>query len=347
MAKITVSPFEKTIDGHDTKLYTIKNNKGASLVLTDYGASIYSINVFDKTGNLKDVVLAYNHISGYETGDTYFGQTVGRCANRIAKGCFNLNGKTYRLNINNGENHLHGGIKSFSKRVWNTKINADSITFSTVSDDNEENYPGKMEVKVTYSFSEDNIVDIEYEAVSDKDTICNITNHSYFNLDGHETNSIYDQYIKINSDKYLPIDVNSIPTGENLSVKNTPFDFTSYKKIGDCFIKGNKQLDIANGFDHTFPLEKSSKLKIAASAYSEKSGIKFECKTTQLGLHLYTGNYVDVSEGKDGTSYLNRSGFSFEAQNYPDAINHENFPNVVLKAKEKYSQKIQFAFSRL
>lgn len=346
MEEVIITPFEKTTEGQETNLYTIKNSIGASITLCNYGAVVHSIKVPDRNGKLVDVLLGYKHISEYETADTYFGATVGRCANRICKGKFVLNGKKYQLNVNNGVNHLHGGIKSFSRKVWNAETSNGKIKFSLVSLDNEENYPGEMKVTVTYNFDENNNFTICYEAVSNKDTLCNMTSHCYFNLDGHESNDIKNQHICINADYYIPVDDTLIPTGEILKVDNTAFDFRKYKKISDGLKKKDKQIDIAHGFDHTFVLNEGNGLKKAASAYSDKTGIMLTCKTTQNGMQLYTGNYVNVVEGrgKNGVSYGEKSGFCFETQNFPDAINHDNFPSVVLKAGDVYREKTVFSF---
>lgn len=346
MAAIISYYYELNSEGRWVKCHKIENKNGASVTLCQLGASIMSIKVPDKYGELRDVVLGYSHIGGYENDGAYFGATVGRCCGRISNGRFVLNNKEYNLPINNGPNHLHGGIKSFSRRVWNSVVDGDEVVFSLVVADNDEGYPGNMKVQVRFAFDNDNVLTINYTAVSDKDTLCNLTSHSYFNLNGHTSGKIDNHYLEINSDSYIPVDENLIPTGEILKVENTPFNFTEKKKIADGFAQKHQQLDVAKGFDHSFVIKKEENtLGLCATAESEESGIKLDCYSTQPILHLYTANYVDVKEGKTDASYDEYSGFCFETQGYPDAINHPEFPSNILKANAKYNQTTKFAFS--
>lgn len=347
MNSIQISDFEKTADGQMTHLYRITNQSGANVLLCDYGASVVSICVPDKANQLRDVVLGYSHIGGYETAGEYFGASVGRCCNRIDKGHFSLYGTDYQLNVNNGIHHLHGGYQSFSRRIWKAKTAKNSVVFTTQSPDGEEHYPGNMQATATYTFDDDNILTIIYEALSDKDTLCNLTNHSYFNLDGHESGSIENHFLKINADEYIPIDNTSIPTGEIAAVAGTPFDFTQYQPLEKALAcNSHEQIKNAYGIDHSFVVKKEAPFQ--AAAYSKKSGICLTCTTTQNAIHLYTANYVDVANdmGKDGQCYGMRSGFCFETQNYPDAINHPNFPSPVLKAHTPYKQVTKFCFAK-
>lgn len=348
MCRITVQPFEYTSTGDMTNLYEMKNSNGSSVTFCDFGASIVSIKIPDKRGMLKDVVLGYSTIKGYEEDGAYFGATVGRCCGRIANGKFEINKNSYSLPINNGKNHLHGGPKGFSRRLWKAKIKEDSLIFSLDSNDGDQGYPGAMNTSVTFTFNDDDTLCIEYFAISNKDTVCNLTNHSYFNLNGHDDEDINNHTLKINADKFIPLNYDIIPTGEILSVENTPFDFREETKISNRLLCENEQLKIANGFDHTFVIDtKENELKLAATARSNKTGIQLDCYTTQPGIHLYTANYVDIDKsiGKDGIAYHKNSAFCFETQGLPDAINHKNFLTTELKANTEYRHITKFAFS--
>lgn len=346
MAAIIIYSYEINSEGNWVKCYKIENRNGASVTVCQLGASITSIKVPDKNRELRDVVLGYRHIDGYEKDGAYFGATVGRCCGRIRNGRFTLNNQEYRLPVNNGPNHLHGGVKSFSRRVWDGKVEGDDVIFTLKVADNDEGYPGNMTVQVKFTFDNDNVLTVEYSAVSDKDTLCNLTSHSYFNLNGHTGGRIDNHSLKINADSYIPVDESLIPTGEILKVENTPFNFTEKKKIADGLEQKHQQLDVAKGFDHSFVIKKEENtLGLCATAESDESGIKLDCYSTQPILHLYTANYVDVKEGKKDASYDEYSGFCFETQGYPDAINHPEFPSNVLKANAEYKQTTKFAFS--
>ncbi|MBR2871624.1 MAG: galactose mutarotase [Clostridia bacterium] len=346
MSNISKYFFGYNAEGNAVNHYVIENIKGSKVVISQLGAAIVSIIVPDKKGEMKDVVLGYNDVNGYETGEEYFGATVGRCCGRIQDAKFILNGKEYLLPKNNGKNHLHGGIKSFSRKVWDCEQQNDKLIFSLKSTDGEEGYPGNMFVSVVYSFDDSNRLYIEYNAVSDKDTICNLTNHTFFNLNGHETANILRHLLKINAKKYIPLNDNLIPKGEIESVINTPFDFIDSKPILDGIKQKHQQLTIGKGFDHSFVLDKEKdKLVFAATAVGEKTGIRLDCYTTNHILHLYTGNYVNRPLGKNNVSYGENSGFCFETQGYPDAINQPNFISTKLKAGETYKQITTFKFS--
>ena len=346
MATITSYFFGNDLAGNAVHHYAIENSKGAKVVLSQLGAAIVSIIVPDKNGQMKDVVLGYNSVHGYETGEEYFGETVGRCCGRIQNAKFILNGKEYFLSKNSGKNHLHGGVKGFSRKVWDCEVHDDKVIFSLFSADGEEGYPGNMTVTVTYLFDDDCKLYIHYKAVSDRDTVCNLTNHSYFNLNGHESGNICGHTLQIYSDTYLPLTNNLIPIGKSESVDNSPFDFRSGKAIGVSINKNHSQLIIAKGYDHSFVLKKEEEsISLAASAVGDKSGIRLDCYTTNPILHLYTANYVNCKNGKGGLSYGENSGFCFETQGYPDAINHPNFPTTILKAGEQEKQLTVFQFS--
>lgn len=338
--------YGENSEGKGVKYYIIRNANGASVTLCQLGASIVSLRVPDKNGHFRDVVLGYRDLDGYEYDSAYFGATVGRCCGRIRNGKFTLNNKEYHLTINDNPNHLHGGMKGFSRRIWDARVRGDDVIFFLKVADNDEGYPGNMTIEARFSFDDNNVLTVEYSAVSDQDTLCNLTSHSYFNLNGHTNGSINNHSLKINSNSFIPVDETLIPTGEIRKVENTAFDFRNNRKISDGLAQGHEQIDIAKGYDHSFVIDKEENtLGLCATAESEESGIKLECYSTQPIVHLYTANYVSVEKGKRDTSYLEYSGFCFETQGYPDAINHPEFPSNVLKANEKYKQTTKFAFS--
>lgn len=351
MSKVRVVNFEPTSKGENSHLYTIENNSGASVTLCDLGASVVSIKVPDKNGSIRDVVLGYDHIDGYEFDGTYFGATVGRCCGRIAYGKFTLNGEDYQLPVNNGSNHLHGGFNSFSRKVWLAVVDdkvPNTVLFMLDSPDGDEGYPGNMKVFVRYTFDDENVLTINWSAVSDKDTICNLTNHSYFNLNGHKSGKVTENHrLKINANSFIPINSNLNPTGEITPVKNTPFDFTEPKLIGNGIDRKNEQICFANGIDHMFVLNHSDEeFVLAAEAEGIDSGITLKCYTSQKGVHVYTANYVDVLSdmGKDSAIYGENSAFCLETQGFPDAVNHKTFPTTILKANENYTQTTKYIF---
>lgn len=346
MAIITIHPFGTDKNGNMVNCYTIINKKGASVTLSSLGASVVSIKVPDKNGVMTDVVLGYDSLEGYEKGTEYFGATIGRCSGRINNGSFTMKRKMYNLPINNGNNHLHGGFDSFSRKMWDINMDLGDVVFSLVSPDGDEGYPGEMKVTVRYSFDDNNVLTIKYDAISDQDTICNLTNHSYFNLNGHNTSSLEEHTLSINAYKFIELNDELIPTGKLLKVKNTPFDFTLEKNLFDVLKEEHPQLTTAKGLDHSFIANKGPDvLSLMASATGLKSGITLDCYSTQPILHLYTANFVDTENGKNKSCYKNYSGFCMEAQGYPDAVNHKNFPTTVLTANTHYNQTTKFAFS--
>ncbi|MDO5125894.1 MAG: aldose epimerase family protein [Ruminococcus sp.] len=349
MSEIKVCGFEKTSEGADTHLYTITNSNGASVTVCDFGATIMNLEVPTKSGKLKDVVLGYKHISEYENECSYFGATVGRCCGRIAFGKFTFNGMEYQLPVNSGGNHLHGGDKCFSRKVWDGQVIDDKVVFSMVSPDGEEGYMGNMTVSVAFEFNDNNELSIEYNATSDEDTICNLTNHTYFNLNGSDSNKpISDNHLlKLYADKFTPIDELLIPTGEERNVENTSFDFREGKLVKRGFDFEDTQVKIVNGIDHMFVVNRNSdELVLSGEMESILTGIKMKCYTTQKGLHIYTANTLEAKAEitKDQIDYGAYYGICFETQGYPDAVNHNNFPSVVLKANEKYHHITKFAF---
>ncbi|NLJ42123.1 MAG: galactose mutarotase [Bacteroidales bacterium] len=340
--------FKSIHNGKPTGLYTLKNQNGVIVRITNYGAIIVSIIVPDRKGNFADIVQGYDTIGEYIEGNSpYMGAICGRCANRIAGGKFELMRKQYSLAVNNGPNHLHGGIKGFSKVVWDV-LNASSsqVQLEYVSNDGEENYPGNLRVSVTYTLTEDNELKIGYRAVTDKATVVNLAGHSYFNLAGEGSGSIYDQELMINARFFTPIDETSVPTGEILSVKGTPMDFTSPKKIGAEIDSDYEQLRFGAGYDHNFVLDHPAGVTgLAAAAFDPASGRILEVYTTQPGLQLYTANWIDNEKGKGGKRYGRRWAFCLETQHFADAVNKPHFPSVILNPGEEYRHSCIYKFT--
>lgn len=344
------------VDGKEVALYTLKNNKGSSVQITNFGAIVTSLKVADKSGKFDSVVLGFDALHDYTDTDymknnPYFGSIVGRYGNRIAKGKFTLNGKEYKLATNNGENHLHGGIKGFNRVVWNAKsfINKDgaNLGLTYLSKDGEEGYPGNVSLNVTYTLTNNNELKVNYLATTDKDTILNPTHHSYFNLNGAGNGDILSHKLMINADKFTPVDSTLITTGELKPVKNTPMDFTKPTEIGARINQNDEQLKFGKGYDHNWVLNKKGKeLSLAASVYSAKSGRFMEVYTTEPGLQFYSGNFLDGSIKADNKKVYNlRNGFCLESQHYPDSPNKPNFPSVVLKPNQKYTHTTVYKFS--
>jgi len=343
--------FGKTADGKTVEIYTLKNSKGAETQIITYGGTVVSLKVPDRNGKFADVVLGYDSIADYEKNQSYIGALIGRYGNRIAKGKFTLDGKEYILAKNNGENHLHGGPKGYDKVVWTAKPSIDkngaNLELTYLSKDGEEGYPGNLSIKVVYSLTENNELKIVYSATTDKNTVVNLTHHSYFNLAGAGQGDILNHQLTLYADKFTPTDSGSIPTGELKSVKGTPFDFLSATAIGARINETDEQLKFGNGYDHNWVLSKTdNSLTLAASVYEPVSGRLLEVSTTERGLQFYSGNYLDGAiKGKSGQNYPRRTGFCLEAQNFPDSPNKPNFPSSVLKKGETYSQTTIYKFS--
>lgn len=344
--------FESKVDGKLTNLYTLQNKNGMTVQITNYGARVVALWVPDKKGNFKDVVWGYNSLDEYlMSSDIYCGPIVGRFGNRIANGQFRLNDSTYQLTINNKKNHLHGGTNGFYRKVWDAKSitikGNDALELSYFSKDGEEGYPGNLNITVTYMVTQENELKINYAARTDKPTIINPTSHCYFNLTGSSENSILEHVLEINAKEFTPTDNTLIPTGELAKVADTPFDFKKPTKIGSRINEENKQLEFGKGYDHNFVIDKPSDFygKIA-EVYSPKTGILMSLRTDQPGLQFYSGNFMKGKlVGKRGDKHNYRSGFAFEAQNFPDAPNHSNFPSAVLNPNETYSQKTTYSFN--
>jgi len=334
-----------TSDGREAKLYTITNVQGASVTISDFGGTITHLMVPDKHGQLRDVVLGYDCVDDYVKGGGYLGALIGRFGNRIGKGHFTLNGQAYQLATNDGANHLHGGDIGFDRQIWQAEEIEQGLRLSLESPDMDEQYPGNMKVEVTYLWDDDNCLTIDYKAVTDKDTICNLTNHAYFNLSGHDSGSVEEHVIKLCASAFTATDKESIPTGEISDVEGTAFDFRMAKTIGRDIDKECDQLKWAGGFDHNFVVDKEDgQMALVAEVHSDKSGIRMTCTSTQPGVQFYTGNFINGNVGKGGALYQKRGGFCLETQNFPDAINHENFPSPILKAGETYEELTKYCF---
>jgi aldose 1-epimerase len=338
-------------DNNQVFLYTLKNSSGMKVEISEFGAAVVSLYVPDREGNLADVVLGYDSLSGYVNGSSYFGAIVGRYGNRIAKGKFTMDGKDYQLTVNSGTNHLHGGAKGFDKVSWKGEpIESETdpaLKLTYVSKDGEEGYPGTATVIVTYTLTNDNELRIDYEGSTDKTTILNPTHHSYFNLAGNLKNKILDHELMINAETFTPVDGNLIPTGELRQVENTPFDFRKPQKIGSRINEKDEQLKFGLGYDHNWVLNDYYKgVRLAADLYDPQSGRYMEVLTDQPGLQFYSGNFLDGSAiGKNGIAYAYRTGLCLEAQIFPDSPNKKNFPSAVLKPGEIYRQTTIYKFS--
>lgn len=324
--------------------YTLSNKNGMRVTLTNYGATITSIKVPDKNGDFDEVTLGYDKVQGYKQGRCFFGATVGRYANRITGGTFKLNGKQYSLYCNDGPNHLHGGKVGFDKVVWSEdRASENSVSFSYFSPDGEEGYPGNLKTTVTFSLDEDSKLKIHYSAVSDKDTILNLTNHAYFNLAGHKSGSVEPHIMYINAKNYTPINEFSSATGDIVPVKDTPFDFTEPTAIGERMNDDNEQLKFGNGYDHNFMLNGSG-YRLAAKAFDKSSGRLMSVYTDKPCIQLYCGNFIDNEKGRDGALYQKHDAFCLETQFAPDSPNQENFPSAVLKANSTYDYTTCYQF---
>jgi aldose 1-epimerase len=345
---ISSAPFGKAPIGESVELYTLKNARGTTIKITPYGGVVTSIIVPDRDGKMGDVVLGFDDASGYADKVPFFGALIGRYGNRIAKAVFALDGKSYTLAINNGPNHLHGGIKGFDKVIWKAapvKAGVPSLILTYLSKDMEEGYPGNLAVTVTYTLTEDDQLMIDYCAITDKKTVVNMTNHTYFNLAGG--GNILGHELQINADRYTPVDAGLIPTGELAPVENTPFDFLTATAIGARIGMDNEQLKRGNGYDHNYVLNGlMGTLRKAASAYEPASGRVVEVLTTEPGMQLYTGNFLDGTlVGKGGQTYGFRTGFCLETQHYPDSPNQPAFPTTVLDPGDTYKSQTIFKFS--
>ncbi len=341
----------QTIDGKEVDLYSLINDNGMKVQITNYGGIVQSILVPDKDGVIEDVALGFPTLDGYLDEHPYFGAIVGRYGNRIAKGKFTLDGKEYSLAVNNGPNALHGGIEGFDDQVWEAREVRDGdavgLELHYVSEAGEEGYPGALDTTVTYWLTADNELKIHYEATTDAPTPVNLTNHSYFNLAGQGDGDILGHVMMLNADKFTPVDDTLIPTGELRPVEGTPFDFTTPKLIGQDINADNEQVEFGGGYDHNFVLRsQDDSLSLAARVTEPTTGRMMEVYTTEPGVQFYTGNFLDGTiTGKAGKVYKHRYGFCLETQHFPDSPNKPEFPSTILNPGETYSTTTVYKFT--
>ncbi|HMK21862.1 MAG TPA: aldose epimerase family protein [Terriglobales bacterium] len=345
-------PFGKLSDGREVDLYTLTNKKGMEVVITNFGGIVVSLKVPDRAGKVDDVVLGYDSLDGYLTNKAFFGATIGRYGNRIGHAKFTLDGKAYTLLNNDGDNILHGGPEGFSKRLWTAKDvsgqRGSALELTYLSKDGEEGFPGNLSAKVVFTLTDTNELVIDYSATTDKDTVVNLTNHSYFNLAGQGNGDVLRYILTIPGDKITAVDAALIPTGELRPVAGTPFDFTKETPIGERINQGDPQITIGKGYDHNWVLTSggSASPAVVAEAYEPTSGRVLRVLSTEPGLQFYSGNFLDGSiEGKGGKIYKHRYGFCLETQHFPDSPNHPSFPSTELKPGKTYATTTIFKFS--
>jgi aldose 1-epimerase len=345
-------PFGKLSDGREADLYTLTNRKGMEVAITNFGGIVVSLKVPDRTGKIDDVVLGYDSLDGYLTNKAFFGATIGRYGNRIGHGTFVLDGKTYTLPKNDADNTLHGGPEGFNKRLWTAKDvtakRGPALELTYLSKDGEEGFPGNLSAKVVFTLTDENELVIDYAATTDKDTVVNLTNHSYFNLAGQGNGDILGHRLTIRGDKITAVDTTLIPTGELRPVKGTPFDFTSATAIGERINQDDPQIKIGKGYDHNWVLTSPGKSApaLVAEAYEPTSGRVLQVLSTEPGVQFYSGNFLDGTiQGKGGKTYNHRFGFCLETQHFPDSPNHPNFPSTELKPGNTYATTTVFKFS--
>jgi aldose 1-epimerase len=349
----TIQPYGKTRAGKPVDLYTLTNDAGMEVSITNYGGTVVSLKVPNSDGKPEDVVLGYDRLEDYEDGQSFFGGTIGRYANRIAHGKFTLDGKVYCLPRNSDGNTLHGGVDGFNKRVWLAKDvsgnSGQALQITYLSRDGEEGFPGDLSVTATFTLPANrNELRIDYAATTNsKGTILNLTNHSFFNLSGAGKEDISDHQLMLNAQQFIPVDADLIPTGKFEEAAGTPFDFTRTTAIGYRIGEDNEQLKFGHGYDHTWALDhpQPGSLELAAEAYDPKSGRMLFVYTTEPGVHLYTGNFLNGTvRGKGGRTYGHRSAFCLETQHFPDSPNQPQFPPVVLRSGQNFRSTTVYAF---
>lgn len=345
MRNLTKQEFGVTKDGKKAWLYTLENHTGMKISVTDYGAALVSVQVPDKDGNFKDVVAGYEDVSGYEKGTASFGAPVGRCANRIGGASFEINGQMYELTKNERDkNNLHSGNDFYNKRFWSVEEKETQITFILHSQDMDQGFPGNLDIHVTYELTDENSVKIHYYAVPDQDTVINMTNHSYFNLNGHESGQITNHMLWLDADYFTRADEESIPTGEVVDVTGTPMDFRKFTRIGDRIDSEYEATVLGCGYDHNWVLKNDGTFKKVAEVRADQSGIVMDVYTDLPGIQIYTANFLEGEEGKEGRTYERRTSVCFETQYFPDAIHHENFASPICKANQAYDTTTEFLF---
>lgn len=347
----TPTLFGTTADGKAVDIINLHNGNGLEMQVLTYGGIIRSLKTRDRDGVSDDIVLGHDSVAAYEANSPYFGSLIGRVGNRIANGMFTLDKQTYTLAKNNGPNHLHGGVKGWDKVIWKAEPFQDrtgvGVRLEYTSADGEEGYPGTVTAHVVYTLTPDNTLVVDYHATTDKATVINLTQHSYFNLAGARATDILGHALQINADRYTPVDDGLIPTGELATVEGTPFDFRTAIAIGARInTAGNVQLDRGKGYDHNYVLTRSGDgLQVAARVHEPTTGRTLEISTTEPGVQLYTGNFLDGTiTGKGGRVYPHRSGFCLETQHFPDSPNKPDFPSITLRPGGEYRSKTVFAF---
>ena len=347
---VTAKKFGNLTSGEEITLYHLENKSGACAEVMDYGAILVKLCVPDKDGELTDVVLGYDDVQQYEVNGCFFGAIIGRSGNRIAGARFSLYGQEYQLDKNENDNNLHSGPNGFEKKIWtvkNTDSDKNAITFSRISPDGENGFPGEFQVSVTYEFTEDNTLQIYYSGISDKATLANMTNHSYFNLSGEGSGNVLDQEVCIHAKYFTPVkDSQSIPTGEYVSVEGTPMDFNVSKPIGRDIEADFEQLKLTGGYDHNYVTDNYAKgnVRAIASAYCKESGIGMEVSSDCPCVQFYAGNFIVDEKGKKGHVYHQRDGFCLETQVEPNAVNVEDFHSPILRPGEEYSSETIYRF---
>ena len=345
MKAVRVETFGSTSKKEEAVLYTLTNENGMSASITNYGAALVKLNVPDKEGKLRDVVLGYDDVTGYEKGGGSFGAPVGRNANRIGGAVITIQDKTYELEKKDNGNNLHSGTNYYNKRIWNVGEKTDSkIEFVLHSPDGDQGYPGTLDMHVTYELTEDNELRLIYDAVPDQDTIINMTNHSYFNLDGHDSGNVLKELVTLDADYFTRADAQSIPTGELVDVTGTPMDFRMPRALGEAIDADYEAVRLGKGYDHNWVLKNNGKFDKVAQAVSEKSGIVMEVWTDLPGMQMYTANFLDNEHGKNGAVYGIRDAVCFETQYFPDAVHHENFASPICKKGMPYHTVTSYKF---
>lgn len=349
MCQISKKAFGLTKSGQPVDLYTLANDRGTAVNIITYGGAVQSICTPDKNQQQRDIVLGYDSVADYEKQPFYIGALIGRCGNRLEKGRFSLNGQDYQLYCNDGKNHLHGGQAGFDKKVWTAAVKENRLVLTYTSPDGEENYPGTLRVTVVYALSDDNVLSLDYTATTNQDTICNLTNHSYFNLGGCDSGSVLNQKIQLFADRYTEADAASLPNGKLLPVAGTPLDLRQLTKIGAHIDDAFSQLQFAGGFDHNWVInDYDGSLKKAAYACDDASGITLTTATTLPGIQFYSGNYLEGTiAGKKQTAIVRRGGFCLETQYFPNALAHASFPQPILKKGETWRAKTTYALGLL
>ena len=340
--------FGKTKNGEQAQLFTIRNNKGMEARVTDYGATLVSLIVPNVKGEPGDVVQGFDNVSGYEESTYYMGATIGRHAGQVRNACFTLNGESYHLVVNDMDNTMHGGPEGFHSRMFRVESHADnSLILTYTSRDGEAGFPGNLEVTVTYRLSDDDELEINFDAHCDRDTVLSMTNHSYFNLNGHDAPSILDHQLEINAHEYMEVDKQCVPNGKILRVEGTPFDFLDFHEIGERVNEEVEQLRVCTGYDHNWVIssDNDGAMRLCCELKSQSGQRHMQVFSNRPGLQMYSGNYLDGKfAGKGGNRYLRQSALCLEPQVCPDSLTHHHFPSAVLKAGEQYGYRSVYRF---